>query len=98
MGLPPKKLEDLKIETTSEKPPLHPIIQLSKPELEDMEKQLAYLIEHGFIRPSKSPYGAPVLFARKKDGKLQMCIDYRALNKLTVKNKYLLSRIDDLFD
>jgi hypothetical protein len=96
--LPPDRPETLKIETTGEKPPLRPIIRLSKPELEDLEKQLKYLIEHGFIRPSKSPYGAPVLFAKKKDGKLRMCIDYRALNKLTVKNRYPLPRIDDLFD
>ena len=55
-------------------------------------------MEHGFIRPSKSPYGAPVLFVKKKDGSLRMCIDYRALNKITVKNKYLLPRIDELLD
>ena len=55
-------------------------------------------MEHGFIRPSKSPYGAPVLFVKKKDGSLRMCIDYRALNKITVKNKYPLPRIDELLD
>ena len=52
----------------------------------------------GFIRPSYSPWGAPVLFVKKKEGSLRMCIDYRELNKLTVKNRYPLSRIDDLFD
>ena len=55
-------------------------------------------MEHGFIRPSKLPYGAPVLFVKKKDGSLRMCIDYRALNKITVKNKYPLPRIDELLD
>jgi hypothetical protein len=52
----------------------------------------------GFIRPSTSPWGAPVLFVRKKNGTLRLCIDYRELNKMTIKNKYLLPRIDDLFD
>ena len=56
------------------------------------------LLEKGFIRPSVSPWGAPVLFVKKKDGTLRLCIDYRQLNKLTVKNKYLLPIIDDLFD
>ncbi|GKF58253.1 hypothetical protein Tco_0171790, partial [Tanacetum coccineum] len=56
------------------------------------------LLEKGFIRPSSSPWGAPVLFVKKKDGSFHMCIDYRKLNKLTVKNRYPLPRIDDLFD
>ena len=56
------------------------------------------LLDKGFIRPSASPWGAPVLFVRKKDGSLRMCIDYRQLNKATIKNKYPLPRIDDLFD
>ena len=56
------------------------------------------LIDHGFIRPSKSPYGSPILFVKKKDGSLRMCIDYRALNKITIKNKYPLPRIDELLD
>ena len=55
-------------------------------------------MDSGFIRPSKSPYGALVLFVKKKDGSLRMCIDYRALNKITIKNKYPLPRIDDLLD
>ena len=55
-------------------------------------------MDNGFIRPNKSPYGAPVLFVKKKDGSLRMCIDYRALNKITVKNKYPLPRIDELLD
>ena len=56
------------------------------------------MLDKGFIRPSTSPWGVPVLFVKKKDGTLRLCIDYRELNKVTVKNKYPLSRIDDLFD
>ena len=56
------------------------------------------MLEQGFIRPSVSPWGAPVLFVRKKDGSLRLCIDYRMLNQVTVKNRYPLPRIDDLFD
>ncbi|GJR67328.1 reverse transcriptase domain-containing protein [Tanacetum coccineum] len=66
--------------------------------LEDRPKQLKELSDKGFIRPSSSPWGAPVLFVKKKDGSFRMCIDYRELNKLTVKNRYPLPRIDDLFD
>ena len=56
------------------------------------------LLEKGFIRPSVYPWGVPVLFVKKKDGTLRLCVDYRQLNKMTVKNKYPLPRIDDLFD
>ncbi|GJY25852.1 putative reverse transcriptase domain-containing protein [Tanacetum coccineum] len=64
----------------------------------ELSKQLQELFDKGFIRPSSSPWGAPVLFVKKKDGSFRMCIDYRELNKLTVKNRYPLPRIDDLFD
>ncbi|GJR37515.1 putative reverse transcriptase domain-containing protein [Tanacetum coccineum] len=64
----------------------------------EMSTQLQELSDKGFIRPSSSPWGAPVLFVKKKDGSFRMCIDYRELNKLTVKNRYPLPRIDDLFD
>ncbi|GJX71097.1 putative reverse transcriptase domain-containing protein [Tanacetum coccineum] len=67
-------------------------------ELEELSGQLKELQDKGFIRPSSSPWGAPVLFVKKKDGSFRMCIDYRELNKLTVKNRYPLPRIDDLFD
>ena len=67
-------------------------------ELKELKLQLQELLEKGFIRPSVSPWGAPVLFVKKKDGTLRLCIDYRQLNKLIVKNKYPLPRIDDLFD
>ncbi|KAI3685833.1 hypothetical protein L6452_35093 [Arctium lappa] len=66
--------------------------------MKEMMMQLQELLEKGFIRPSSSPWGAPVLFVKKKDGSMRMCIDYRELNKVTVKNKYPLPRIDDLFD
>nr|GEX55164.1 putative reverse transcriptase domain-containing protein [Tanacetum cinerariifolium] len=66
--------------------------------MKELAKQLQELSEKGFIRPSSSPWGAPVLFVKKKDGSFRMCIDYRELNKLTGKNRYPLPRIDDLFD
>ena len=64
----------------------------------ELKEQLKDLLDKGFIRPSVSPWGAPVLFVRKKDGFLRMFIDYRQLNKVTIKNKYHLPRIDDIFD
>ena len=67
-------------------------------ELKELKMQLQELLDKKFIRPSTSPWGAPVLFGKKKDGSLRLCIDYRKLNKVTVKNKYPLPRIDDLFD
>ncbi|GJZ22036.1 putative reverse transcriptase domain-containing protein [Tanacetum coccineum] len=67
-------------------------------EMKELSDQLQELSNKGFIRPSSSPWGDPVLFVKKKDGSFCMCIDYRKLNKLTVKNRYLLPRIDDLFD
>ncbi|GJS97130.1 putative reverse transcriptase domain-containing protein [Tanacetum coccineum] len=67
-------------------------------EMEELSGQLKELQDKGFIRPSSSPWGAPILFVKKKDGSFRMCIDYRELNKLTVKNRYPLPRIDDLFD
>lgn len=79
-------------------PPNRGVIRLSQPELQELYKQVTDLLDRGYIRPSVSPYGAPVLFAKKKDGSLRLCIDYRALNKLTIKNKYPLPRIDDLLD
>ena len=72
--------------------------RLAPKELEELSKQLQELLEKGFIRPSSSPWGAPVLFVKKKDGSMRMCIDYRELNKVTIKNRYPLPRIDDLFD
>ena len=90
-GLSPDQPENINIQLSGDsKPPLWLIIQLSPLKLENLEKQLLYLLEHGFVKPSQSPYGALVLFTKKKDGKLPMCIDYCALNKLTIKNRYSL--------
>ena len=67
-------------------------------ELKELKLQLQELLEKGFIRSSVSPWGAPVLFVKNKVGTLRLCVDYRQLNKMTVKNKYPLPRTDDLFD
>ncbi|GJY61287.1 putative reverse transcriptase domain-containing protein [Tanacetum coccineum] len=72
--------------------------RLAPSEMKELSEQLQELFDKGFIRPSSSPWGASVLFVKKKDGSFRMCIDYRELNKLTVKNRYPLPRIDDLFD
>jgi hypothetical protein len=71
---------------------------MSVEELKELKKQLMELQEAGYIRPSSSPWGAPVLFVQKKDGSQWMCVDYRSLNDVTIKNKYPLPRIEDLFD
>lgn len=97
--LPPKREVDHRIELVPEaRPPAMAPYRMAPPELEELRKQLRELLNAGFIQPSKSPYGAPVLFQRKHDGSLRMCIDYRALNKLTIKNKYPIPLIADLFD
>jgi hypothetical protein len=67
-------------------------------ELKELKEQLQELLDKGFIRPSISPWGAPVLFVKKKDVSMRMCIDYRELNKVMIKNRYPLPRIDDLLD
>ncbi|GKC44954.1 putative reverse transcriptase domain-containing protein, partial [Tanacetum coccineum] len=72
--------------------------RLAPSEMQELSDQLQELADRGFIRPSTSPWGAPVLFVKKKDESFRMCIDYRELNKLTIKNRYPLPRIDDLFD
>nr|GEU82466.1 hypothetical protein [Tanacetum cinerariifolium] len=72
--------------------------RLAPSEMKELSEQLKELSVKGFIRPSSSPWGAPVLFVKQKDGSFRMCINYRELNKLTIKNRYPLPRIDDLFD
>ena len=67
-------------------------------ELRELKLQLQDMLDKGFVRPSVSPRGAPILFVKKKDGSLRLCINYRELNKVTMKNKCPLPRIDDLFD
>ena len=72
--------------------------RMAPAELKELKTQLQELLDKGFIRPSHSPWGAPVLFVKKADGSLRLCIDYRGLNQVTIKNRYPLPRIDDLFD
>ncbi|CAI7831433.1 unnamed protein product [Closterium sp. NIES-54] len=97
--LPPYRTHQHEIvEEPGSKPTFRAPYRLSPTELADMKKQIEYLLEKKLIRPSTSPYGAPVLFTPKPDGNLRMCIDYRALNKQTIKNKYPIPRIDDLLD
>ncbi|KAK9057437.1 hypothetical protein SSX86_022272 [Deinandra increscens subsp. villosa] len=98
-GIPPDRDVEFRIELVpGAKPVARAPYRLAPTEMQELMKQLQELLDKGFIRPSVSPWGAPVLFVKKKDGSLRMCIDYRELNKLTVKNKYPLPRIDDLFD
>ena len=75
-----------------------PPYRMAPTELKELKEQLQKLLEKSFIRPSTSPWGTPILFVKKKDGTLRLCVDYRELNKVTIKNKYPLPRIDDLFD
>ena len=97
--LPPRREVDHQIELEpGTKPPALSPYRMAPPELAELRKQLKELLDAGFIRPSKAPYGAPVLFQKKKDGSLRMCLDYRALNKVTIKNKYPIPLIADLFD
>ncbi|GJS59720.1 putative reverse transcriptase domain-containing protein [Tanacetum coccineum] len=72
--------------------------RLAPTEMQELSNQLKELQDKGFIRPSPSPWGAPVMFVKNKDGSFRMCIDYRELNKLTIKNRYPLPKVDDLFD
>ncbi|GKE47031.1 putative reverse transcriptase domain-containing protein [Tanacetum coccineum] len=98
-----KRLEDVPIvrdfpEVFPEDLPGIPPARQVEFQIDLVPEQLQELSDKGFIRPNSSPWGAPVLFVKKKDGSFRMCIDYRELNKLTVKNRYPLPRIDDLFD
>eukprot|EP00253_Pinus_taeda_P013469 PITA_13469 len=98
-GLPPRRNIDFTIKLVPGAAPVSRApYRMSVPELTELKIQLQELLDKDYIRPSVSPWGAPVLFVKKKDGTLQMCIDYRQLNKLTIKNKYPLPRIDELFD
>ena len=98
-GVPPEKEVDLSIEIVQRTTPISRApYRIAPTELQELKTQLQELLDKGFIRPSVSPWGAPILFVKKKDGTLRMCIDYRQINKVTVKNKYPLLRIKDLFD
>ena len=98
-GRPPKRAVELEIrEEPGSTPPSRAPYRLSPKEQEELEVQLKDLLDHQFIRPSVSPYGAPILFVPKKDGRWRLCIDYRALNKQTVKDRFPLPRIDELLE
>ncbi|GKE81671.1 putative reverse transcriptase domain-containing protein, partial [Tanacetum coccineum] len=97
-----KALMNAKIDEPRIIPGATPVVKspyrLAPSEMQELSRQLQELQDKGFIRPSHSPWGAPMLFVKKKDGSFRMCIDYRELNKITIKNHYPLPRIDDLFD
>eukprot|EP00253_Pinus_taeda_P029605 PITA_29605 len=98
-GLPPKRDVDFTIELIPGAAPVSRApYRMSVPELTELKMQLQELLDKNYIRPSISPWGAPMLFVKKKDGTFRMCIDYRQLNKHTIKNKYPLPQIDELFD
>jgi transposase InsO family protein len=100
-GLPPVRpgvSHTIPLSDPLAKPPSRPLYRLSRAEVAEAERQVKLLLEKKFIEPSTSPYGAPILFVQKKDGSLRMVIDYRALNRLTVKNGYPMPRIDDALD
>ncbi|GKA68758.1 putative reverse transcriptase domain-containing protein [Tanacetum coccineum] len=98
-GLPPVRQVEFQIDLIPRAAPVaRAPYRLAPSEMQELSNQLQELSDRGFIRPSTSPWGAPVLFVKKKDRSFRMCIDYQELNKLTVKNRYPLPRIDDLFD
>ena len=98
-GLPPRRVVAFGIELHPDTSPISMTPHRMEPvELQELRVQLQELLDKGFIRPSTSPWGTPVLFAKKKDKTLRLCIDYRQLNRVTIKNQYPLPRIDDLFD
>ncbi|XP_069149168.1 uncharacterized protein [Solanum lycopersicum] len=98
-GLPPDRDINFCIDVEPGSRPISiPPYHMAPAELKELKEQLKDLLSKGFIRPSVSLWGAPVLFVKKKDGSMRMCIDYRQLNKVTIRNKYPIPRIDDLFD
>ncbi|KAL2250218.1 UNVERIFIED_CONTAM: Retrovirus-related Pol polyprotein from transposon [Sesamum indicum] len=98
-GLPPHREVDFEIDIIPGAAPISIApYRMAPSELKELKKQLEELLDKGFIRPSISPWGAPVLFVKKKDGSMRFCVDYRQLNRITIKNKYPLPRIDDLLD
>ncbi|KAH0709559.1 hypothetical protein KY284_010986 [Solanum tuberosum] len=98
-GVPPEREIEFRIDLLPDTQPISiPLYKMAPAELKELKEQLKDLLDKGFIRASISPWGAPVFFVKKKDGSLRMCIDYRQLNKITIKNKYPIPRIDDLFN
>jgi len=97
--LPPDRGGSMRIDIDpNADPPVRPVIRLSIAELDELRRQLNDLLKKKYISTSTSPFGAPVLFVKKKDGSLRMCVDYRGLNKITRKNRHPLPRIDELID
>jgi hypothetical protein len=97
--MPPYREVELVIDLLPETAPISKrLYRMSVEELKELKKQLTGLQEAEYIRPSSSPWGAPVLFVQKKDGSQRMCVDYRSLNDVIMKNKYPLPRIEELFD
>jgi hypothetical protein len=98
-GMPPDRAIEFVIKLKPGTAPIYKTpFRMMTPELAELKEHIRELVEKGFIRPSSSPWGAPMIFVPKKDGTQRLCVDYRALNEVTVKNKYPLPRIDDLFD
>jgi hypothetical protein len=98
-GMPPDRDIEFVIELKPGTEPIYKIpYRMATTELAELKEHIKELIEKGFIHPSSSPWGAPVIFVLKKDGTQRLCVDYRALNEVTIKNKYPLPRIDDLFN
>jgi hypothetical protein len=98
-GMPPDRDIEFMIELQPGTAPISKRAYRMPPkELAELKTQLQELLDKGFIRPSSSPWGCPALFVKKKDGSLRLCVDYRPLNAVTIKNKYPLPRIDVLFD
>lgn len=99
LGIPPDRQVKFRIDLIPSATPIAKTpYRLAPSEMKELMSQLQELLDKGFIRPSSSPWGAPILFVKKKDGSMKMCIEYWELNKVTVKNVYLLPRIEDLFD
>lgn len=96
--LPPAREDTMSIDTGNSQPIYRGAYRMSPLELESLRKQLEELIKIGYVEPSSSPWASPVLFAKKKDGSLRLCVDYRGLNAVTVKNRYPLPRIDEIID
>ena len=97
-GIPPDREIDFKIKLTPGTEPISKAPYRMAPlELKELKLQMEELVSKGFVRPSTSPWGAPILFVKKRDGSLRLCIDFKELNKVTIRNQYPLPRIDDLF-
>jgi hypothetical protein len=98
-GMPPDRDIEFVIELMPGTAPIHKSpYRMATPELAKLKEHIKELLEKGFIHPNSSSWGAPVIFVLKKDGTQRLCVDYHALNKVTIKNKYPLPSIDDLFD